>query len=65
MVFLVENGKREHYHWILDIRISLGTKFQLKTDNFDILDQTCPEKDISGLEQKNRTLACVHGCYLV
>ena len=30
MVFLVENEKSEHYHWILHIRIRLATKFQLK-----------------------------------
>ena len=26
----VENGKSEHHHWILHIRISLGTKFHFK-----------------------------------
>ena len=26
----IKNGKREHHHWILHIRISRGTKFQLK-----------------------------------
>ena len=29
-VFSVKNGKSEHHCWILLIRISLGTKFQLK-----------------------------------
>ena len=29
-VFPVENKKSEHHHGILHIRISLGTKFQLK-----------------------------------
>ena len=29
-VFPVKNKKIEHHHWILHIRISLGTKFQLK-----------------------------------
>ena len=29
-VFRVKNRKSEHHHWILLIRISLGTKFQLK-----------------------------------
>ena len=29
-VFPVENGKREHRHWILHIQNSLGTEFQLK-----------------------------------
>ena len=29
-VFVVKNRKCEHHHWILHIRISFGTKFQLK-----------------------------------
>ena len=29
-VFPVWNGKSEHHHWILNIWISLGAKFQLK-----------------------------------
>ena len=29
-VFSVENGKSEHYHWILHIHINADTKFQLK-----------------------------------
>ena len=29
-VFPVENRKSEHHHWIVHIRISVGTKFQLK-----------------------------------
>ena len=29
LVIPVKNGKSEHYHSILHIRISLGTKFQL------------------------------------
>ena len=29
-VFSIENGKSEHHHCILHIRISLGTKFQVK-----------------------------------
>ena len=29
-VFLVENRKREHHHWILRIWIGLSTKFQAK-----------------------------------
>ena len=44
-VFPVKNGKSEHHHWILHIRISLDTKFQRKlTDNFDILDQICQRR---------------------
>ena len=26
----VENGKSEHHHWILHIRINLGIKFKFK-----------------------------------
>ena len=29
-VFPVWNGKSDHLHWILNVRISLGTKFHLK-----------------------------------
>ena len=29
-IFLIENRKSEHYHWVLHIRISLGTNFQSK-----------------------------------
>ena len=29
-VFFVENGRSEHPHWILNIRINLDTKFELK-----------------------------------
>ena len=29
-VILIENRKSKHYHWVLHIRISLGTKFQSK-----------------------------------
>ena len=43
-----QKQKREHHHWILHIRISLGTEFQLKTVNlenyFNILKQICPKK---------------------
>ena len=37
-VFPSENRKRGHHHGILHIWISLGTKFQLKTDNFGFFD---------------------------
>ena len=58
-VFLVENGKSEHHHWILYIQISIGTKFQLK---LTILEQIYPKKDISGQIQKNKTspLTCAY-----
>ena len=29
-VFPIKNKKTEHHHWILHVRISVGTKFQLK-----------------------------------
>ena len=29
-VFPIKKRKNEHYHWILHVRISAGTKFQLK-----------------------------------
>ena len=32
--FQVENRKSEHHHWILHIRSSLGTKFQVKLTVF-------------------------------
>ena len=43
-VFPIKNRKNKHHHWILHIWISLGTKFQLKTDHFDFLDQICPKR---------------------
>ena len=53
--FQAENGKSENRHLIVHVRISLGTKFQLKLiilffwSNF-------PKKGISGLKQKKSTL---------
>ena len=29
-VFLVENRKRQHHHWVVHVWLSLGSKFQLK-----------------------------------
>ena len=34
----IENGKSEHRHLILHIRISLGTKLQPKLKNLDFLE---------------------------
>ena len=34
------NRKSEHYHKILHIQISLGTKFSSETDSFEFLDKT-------------------------
>ena len=42
--FPVENRKSEHHHGILQIWISLGIKFQLKTDIFEFLDQIYSKK---------------------
>ena len=43
-VFPVKNGKSEHHHLILHIRISLGTKFQLKLTVLNFFDQICPKR---------------------
>ena len=52
--FPVENEIRERHHWTLHIRISRGTKFQLK-----LIILTCwikfVQKSISDLKQKKRT----------
>ena len=42
-VFLVENRKSEHNHWILHIRISLGAKFQCNS-SFDFWTKIYPER---------------------
>ena len=47
----VENGKSEQHHWILHIRISLGTKFQPKLKTF-IFGPNLPKQGISGWKQK-------------
>ena len=44
--------KSEQHHWILHIWISLGTTFQLKTENFDFLDQIC-RKMVFPVEKRN------------
>ena len=52
-VFHLKNRKIEYHHRILGIRIKLGTNFQpnyqtpAKTDNFDFLDQICPNRVFS------------------
>ena len=51
-LFLVKYRKSEHYHWILDIRISPGTKFQLK-QTINILDQIYPKRMFPVLNRKS------------
>ena len=53
-VFLVECGKSEHYHWVLNIRISLGTKFQLKLTVLNFRAEFA-QKRISSWKQKQQT----------
>ena len=48
---LVKNRKSVHHHWILLIRISLGTKFHLKLFLFNFL-----KKGVSGREGEKLTL---------
>ena len=50
-VFMVKNKKSEYHHWILHIRISLGTKFQLKLTNSSF-DKIKPKRESP---VKNRT----------
>ena len=61
----VKNGKREHHHWILNIRISLGTKIQLKLTVLIFYWPNLPKKRISHRKQKNCTCVCIPGCYLL
>ena len=42
-VFPVENRNSERYYWILPIRISLGTKFQLKLTIWIFFNQNYPK----------------------
>ena len=63
-VFPVKNRKSEHHHSILNIRIGLGTRFQLKLTIL-IFWTNLPKKAISGRKRENRTCACVHGRYLL
>ena len=43
-IFSVQNRKREQHHLILLIRISLGTKFELKLKILIFLDQICAKR---------------------
>ena len=47
-IFLVENWKSEHHHWILHIRISLGIKFHIELTIL-IFVPNLPKKGISSL----------------
>ena len=54
--------RNEQHHWILHNRISWGTKFQLKLQNFDFLDQI---KGYFRSKKENHTFSFVHRCYLL
>ena len=41
----VKNGKSEHHHRILHIRISLGTKFYLELTILIFFDQICTKRE--------------------
>ena len=56
-------GKSEHHHEILRIRISLGTKFQLKLTILIFLTKFV-QKEFP-VENGKIALACVYGCYLL
>ena len=64
-VMPVKNGKREHHHWILNIRTSLGTKIQLKLTVLIFYWPNLPKKGISSQKQKNRTCMYIPGCYVI
>ena len=49
-LFSVKNWKREHHHWILHIRSSLGNKFQLF--DFDFLDQVFSKGNFCSQKEK-------------
>ena len=54
-VFPVENGKSEHHHLILHIRIRLGAKFQPKLTILIFLEQICPKRvPISSPNRKSK-----------
>ena len=62
-VFLVGNRKSQHHHWILHIRIVLGTKFQLRLTILNFWTKFA-KKDVSGLKRKILIFACIHGHFL-
>ena len=53
-IFMVQNRKIEHRHWILLIQISLGIKFQLKLLNwqFGFFWPDLPKKVLCGVKEK-------------
>ena len=63
-VFVIEIWKNEHLNWILHIRISLRTRFQIKLKIL-IFGPNLLKKGILGLKQKNLSFACAHGRYLL
>ena len=54
--------KSEHHHWILHIRIRLGTKFQLKLTILNFFDQICPKREFP---VENRKIALVHASMVI
>ena len=66
-VISVKKGKSEHHHWILHIRISLGTKLYSKLTIFIYLFfwPNLRKKAISCRKWKNRICPSVHGRYLL
>ena len=59
-MFPVYDRKSEQQHGILHIRISLGTKFQLRLTFF--FDQTCPKREFP---VENGKIALVHASMVV
>ena len=54
-IFMFQNRKSEHHHWIPHIQISFGTKFQLKLTILIFFWPDLPKKGVSGLKQKKWT----------
>ena len=61
-MLLVENRKNEHYHWILNIRISLSTKSQLNWQ-FLFFGPNLPKNIVSSNKQKMWTVCSYHVTY--
>ena len=61
-MLLVENWKKEHYHLILNIRISLSTKSQLNW-RFLFFGPNLPKNSVSSHKQKKWTVCSYHVTY--
>ena len=63
-IFVVENERNEHHHWILDVRISLSIKFYLKL-TISIFGPNLPKKGIFYRKRKKWTasLNCPNSNY--